>query len=169
MKHEVILQWRHFFCPKANLRLDITLKCGQSFRWKLFKPQSFSCKTPVYIGVLRHRLLLLRQDDSNIFYHCANNPDEEGIEEDLSDYFQLKVDLPSLYSEWAKNDQIFEKISQDYPGVRHSYIIFTFSRVGGGWNLTGTSGDLGQKTGTLGGFYTFFDFFFIKMEHIKKL
>jgi len=118
MKHEVILKWGQFFCPKTNLRLDITLKCGQSFRWKLFKPQSFSCETSVYIGVLKHRLLLLTQDDSNIFYHCANNPGDEGIEEDLRDYFQLKVDLPSLYSEWAKNDQIFEKISQNYPGVR---------------------------------------------------
>jgi len=118
MKHEVILKWGQFFCPKTNLRLDITLKCGQSFRWKLLKPQSFSCETPVYIGVLKHRLLLLTQDDSNLFYHCANNPGDEGIEEDLRDYFQLKVDLPSLYSEWAKNDQIFEKISQNYPGVR---------------------------------------------------
>jgi len=112
------LKWGQFFCPKTNLRLDITLKCGQSFRWKLLKPQSFSCETPMYIGVLKHRLLLLTQDDSNLFYHCANNPGDEGIEEDLRDYFQLKVDLPSLYSEWAKNDQIFEKISQNYPGVR---------------------------------------------------
>jgi len=112
------MKWRQFFCPKTNLRLDITLKCGQSFRWKLLNPQSFSCETPVYIGVLRHRLLLLSQDDSSIFYHCVNNPDEKVIEEDLRDYFQLKVDLASLYSEWAKNDLIFEKISQDYPGVR---------------------------------------------------
>jgi len=113
-----MIKWRQFYCQKTNLRLDITLKCGQSFRWKRFYPQSFSCETPVYIGVLRDRLLLLSQDDSNIFYHCPNIPDDKGIEEDLKDYFQLSVNLPALYSEWAKNDSIFEKISQDYPGVR---------------------------------------------------
>jgi len=93
-------------------------KCGQSFRWKQVHPHTFSCNTPVYIGVLKDRLLLLSQDDSYIFYHSPNNPDDNSIEEDLRDYFQLSVDLPRLYSEWAKNDKIFEKISQDYPGVR---------------------------------------------------
>jgi len=118
MKLENIFKWRKFLCPKTSLRLDITLKCGQSFRWKLIQPQSFSCTTFVYIGVLQSRLLLITQDDSDIFYHCVNQPGAEDIEENLKDYFQLKIDLPSLYSEWSKNDPIFDKISQDYPGVR---------------------------------------------------
>jgi len=118
MKLEQILKWRKFLCPKNSLRLDITLKCGQSFRWKLLQPQSFSCESAVYIGVLQSRLLLLCQDDSNIFYHCVNQPSDEGIEDKLRDYFQLKIDLPSLYTEWAKNDPVFDEISQDYPGVR---------------------------------------------------
>merc|ERR1711892_540754 len=80
--------------------------------------QSFSCESAVYIGVLQSRLLLLCQDDYNIFYHCVNQPSDEAIEDQLRDYFQLKIDLPSLYTEWAKNDPIFDKISQDYPGVR---------------------------------------------------
>lgn len=105
-------------CPKASLRLDITLKCGQSFRWKLLQPQSFVCETSVYIGVLQNRLLLLSQDDSDVLYHCVNQPSAEDIEEHLKDYFQLKIDLPSLYTQWSKNDPIFDKISQDYPGVR---------------------------------------------------
>jgi len=118
MKLENVLKWRKFICPKTNLRLDITLKCGQSFRWKLHRPQSFSCDTPVYIGVLQKRLLLVTQDDFHIFYHCVNQPSLEDTEEHLKDYFQLKVDLANLYSEWAKNDPIFDKISLDYPGVR---------------------------------------------------
>ena len=39
---------------------------------------------------------------------------------------------------------------------------------GGGIKLV-NQGILGQKTGTLGGFHLFFDFFLIKIEHIKKL
>jgi len=94
------------------------LKCGQSFRWKVWQSQSSSWDTPVYIGVLKRRLLLLTQDESHVFYHCVNQSTNEGIEEDLSDYFQLMVDLPTLYIQWAKNDPIFDKISSDYPGVR---------------------------------------------------
>lgn len=118
MKLENIFKWRKFLCPKISLRLDITLKCGQSFRWKLIQPQSFSCATSVYIGVLQSRLLLITQDESEIFYHCVNQPGAQDIEENLKDYFQLKIDLTSLYTEWSKNDPIFDKISQDYPGVR---------------------------------------------------
>jgi len=118
MKLENAIRWGQFLCPKTCLRLDITLKCGQSFRWKLHKPQTFSCLTPVYVGVIHSKLLLLTQDDSHIFYHCVNQPSSEDVEKNLKDYFQLDIDLPSLYKEWAKNDPIFDRISQDYPGVR---------------------------------------------------
>eukprot|EP00092_Neocalanus_flemingeri_P031921 GFUD01034679.1.p1 GENE.GFUD01034679.1~~GFUD01034679.1.p1 ORF type:complete len:410 (-),score=139.65 GFUD01034679.1:35-1264(-) len=118
MKLGNVFKWRTFLCAKSSLRLDITLKCGQSFRWKLHQPQSFSCSTPVYVGVLQKRLFLVTQDDSHILYHCVSHPDSEDIEEYLKNYFQLKIDLPSLYSQWAKNDPIFDKISRDYPGVR---------------------------------------------------
>jgi len=118
MKLENVFKWRKFLCPKTSLRLDITLKCGQSFRWKLIQPQSFSSATSVYIGVLQRRLLLLTQDESDVFYHCVNQPDAQDIEENLKDYFQLKIDLPSLYLKWSKNDPIFDKIALNYPGVR---------------------------------------------------
>merc|ERR1711936_473390 len=81
MKLEQCFKWGKFLCPKSSLRLDITLKCGQSFRWKVWQSQSFSLDTPVYIGVLQGRLLLLTQDESHVFYHCVNDNTNEGIEE----------------------------------------------------------------------------------------
>ena len=33
--------WRHFLCSKAELRLDITLKCGESFIQKEIRYDSF--------------------------------------------------------------------------------------------------------------------------------
>jgi len=107
------MNWRKLLSPIASLRLDITLKCGQSFRWKLINNEK-----DVYIGVLKHNLYLLTQNDNEILYHCVSNPDIEDAEEILKDYFQLSVDLWSLYKEWSKNDPIFERISNSYPGVR---------------------------------------------------
>jgi len=107
------MNWRKLLSPISAMRLDITLKCGQSFRWKLVKNEK-----DVYIGVLKHNLYLLTQNDNEILYQCISNPDIEDAEEVLKDYFQLSVDLSSLYQEWSKNDPIFERISNSYPGVR---------------------------------------------------
>lgn len=41
--------------------------------------------------------------------------DEEAI---LKDYFQLSVDLDSLYKKWSTNDQFFNKLSQNFGGLR---------------------------------------------------
>jgi len=116
--------WRHFLCSKAELRLDITLKCGQSFRWKLL-PQPIQSSIPpvpsnssIYIGVLYKKLLLLSQDDNNVFYLGVNNSDCEKTEEQLKDYFQMSTNLSKLYQEWSDNDAIFEKLSTTYQGVR---------------------------------------------------
>ena len=49
----------------------------------------------------------------------------------------------------------------------HRYIIFRLYRGGGG-NLTGISGDIGAENWDIRGVHPFFDFFLIKMEHIKN-
>lgn len=41
--------------------------------------------------------------------------DEEAT---LKDYFQLSVDLDTLYTKWSKNDQFFNKLSQNFGGLR---------------------------------------------------
>ena len=72
----------------------------------------------VYIGVLFKKLILLSQDDRNLYYLSVNNSECEKTEEQLRDYFQLTTNLSQLYREWSDNDSIFEKLSSTYQGVR---------------------------------------------------
>ena len=81
--------WKSFRCPETELRLDIVLKCGQSFRWSKFDEDSF-------IGVLRGRVWLLRQGQKGGFEAInykvtAEEQNEEENEAILRDYFQLDV------------------------------------------------------------------------------
>ena len=113
------LKWRYFSCPESELRLDITLRCGQSFRWKKVEDPAVAVGGgvgPVYIGVIQSKLLLLSQDTEQVFYHCVNNEECDKTETLLKDYFQLSVNLSELYRHWADKDPIFKKIAVDYPG-----------------------------------------------------
>jgi len=42
----------------------------------------------------------------------------ENEEAVLKDYFQLKIDLEGLYEKWSMNDQVFNKLSQNFGGLR---------------------------------------------------
>ena len=90
------IPWKHLTCAKSQLRLDIVLKCGQSFRWTEYpqNPQS-------WIGVLKNRVWLLTQDEEQIRFKTLSNTckDEEEEKEKsiLTDYFQLNVDIEQLY------------------------------------------------------------------------
>ena len=101
--------------------MDLIL--GQSFRWKVLPPTNLFSIPPVpsnssiYIGVLFKKLILLSQDDKNVYYLSVNN-DCEKTEEQLKDYFQLSTNLSQLYQTWSDNDSIFEKLSNTYQGVR---------------------------------------------------
>ena len=113
------IKWRTFLCSQSELRLDITLRCGQSFRWKKVEDPTVGAGVgPVYIGVVQSKLLLLSQDSEQVFYHCVNNEECDKTESQLKDYFQLSVNLSDLYKEWSAADPIFKKIAVDYPGVR---------------------------------------------------
>ena len=113
------IKWRTFLCSQSELRLDITLRCGQSFRWKKVEDPAVGVGVgPVYIGVIQSKLLLLSQDTEQVFYHCVNNEECDKTESLLKDYFQLSVKLSNLYKEWSDADPIFRKIAVDYPGVR---------------------------------------------------
>lgn len=122
-----MLQWRKFKCKKSELRIDITLKCGQSFRWKLLPATSTASASPtskipanqsVFAGVLKDKLLLLTQDEENVLYCCVNNQSCDKTESLLKDYFQLKINLSKLYKEWSLKDPIFKEICKSFEGVR---------------------------------------------------
>ena len=88
------MAWRTIKCARAQLNLDIVLKCGQSFRWAAFKPQQF-------IGVLNGKIWILSQTDETLLFKTVslvkNEPDIKDTDETfLKDYFQLNVSLTNL-------------------------------------------------------------------------
>ena len=48
----------------------------------------------------------------------VNDLKSENGEAILRDYFQLKIDLEDLYGKWSRNDQVFNKLSQNFGGLR---------------------------------------------------
>jgi len=116
--------WR-LYCPKAEVRLDITLKCGQSFRWKLLEEQEEVAEQSksgekFYIGVVRQRVWVVGRDGEDLLFSCVNDTDEDEakLKMELEDYLQLKVGLEVLYQNWAAADPLFAEVAEKYPGVR---------------------------------------------------
>ena len=121
------MPWKSFACTPSKLRLDIVLKCGQSFRWSTFqnRPNEF-------IGVLGTKLWLLKQEPDRILYKtvqkgvkldsvvAGNATTKTGCEDEvfIRDYFQLGVELEPMYSDWALVDPVFNEISKRFVGVR---------------------------------------------------
>ncbi|XP_071295713.1 N-glycosylase/DNA lyase isoform X2 [Agelaius tricolor] len=122
--------WRWLPCPPAELRLDLVLSSGQSFRWWESSPGAWT-------GVLGGRVWTLRQDGDRLWYTVYGEEDEHEEEEEqdgcpaktaklnaaeteqiLRDYFQLDVGLSALYHAWGAADPLFRKVASDFPGVR---------------------------------------------------
>ncbi|XP_062356503.1 N-glycosylase/DNA lyase isoform X4 [Cinclus cinclus] len=121
--------WRCLSCPPAELRLDLVLSSGQSFRWWESSPGAWT-------GVLGGRVWTLRQDGDRLWYTVYGEEDEHNEEERdgclpeaakldaaetdriLRDYFQLDVGLSALYRAWGAADPLFRKVAKDFPGVR---------------------------------------------------
>ncbi|XP_074008930.1 N-glycosylase/DNA lyase isoform X2 [Numenius arquata] len=114
--------WRSLPCPPAELRLDLVLSSGQTFRWWESSPGAWT-------GVLGERVWTLRQERDRLWYTVygeegagrpAQASEPEGAETDqiLRDYFQLDVGLPALYRAWGAADPLFRKVAGDFPGVR---------------------------------------------------
>ena len=119
------IPWKSFKCSKKQLRIDIVLKCGQSFRWEEEENKTSALRT--WTGVLQSKIWQIAQDDTSILYKSlplhinlgtASSQLEDQDETFLKDYFQLEVDLEPLYAEWSKNDPVFQKISETFGGVR---------------------------------------------------
>ncbi|NXB17609.1 OGG1 lyase, partial [Rhagologus leucostigma] len=119
--------WRCLPCPPAELRLDLVLSSGQSFRWWESSPGAWT-------GVLGERVWTLRQDGDRLWYTVYDEEDEEEEQDGcpakaakldtaetdriLRDYFQLDVGLSALYRAWGAADPLFRKVANDFPGVR---------------------------------------------------
>ncbi|XP_024915275.1 N-glycosylase/DNA lyase isoform X4 [Cynoglossus semilaevis] len=128
-KHAVLSSgthlWRSLACAKSELRLDLTLACGQSFRWR-------ETAEGHWTGVMRGRVWTLTQTDDTLWYHvyderkCGTRKrtgdsseqklkefvkeEEDGEEEEqLRDYFQLNVSAPL--------DQLDRTTYYDFPSL----------------------------------------------------
>ncbi|NXL55159.1 OGG1 lyase, partial [Chordeiles acutipennis] len=122
--------WRCLPCPPAELRLDLVLTSGQTFRWWESSPGAWT-------GVLGGRVWTLRQERGQLWYTVygpeeeeeeeaagdghgrpaqAAAPDGAAAEQLLRDYFQLDVGLPALYRAWAAADPLFRQAADGFPG-----------------------------------------------------
>ncbi|NXF35767.1 OGG1 lyase, partial [Nyctibius bracteatus] len=112
--------WRSLPCPPAELRLDLVLSSGQTFRWWESSPGAWT-------GVLGGHVWTLRQERDRLWYTVyseeedghpagAATPDGAKTDQILRDYFQLDVGLGALYRAWGAADPLFRKVADDFPG-----------------------------------------------------
>ncbi|XP_033611837.1 N-glycosylase/DNA lyase isoform X3 [Fukomys damarensis] len=109
--------WASVPCPRAELRLDLVLASGQSFRWRERSPAHWS-------GVLADQVWTLTQTEEQL--HCTVYRGDPGwlgrpTPEELvavHKYFQLDVSLAQLYSRWGAVDSHFRKVAGKFQGVR---------------------------------------------------
>ncbi|KAG8516895.1 N-glycosylase/DNA lyase [Galemys pyrenaicus] len=109
--------WASIPCPRAELRLDLVLASGQSFRWRERSPAHWS-------GVLAGQVWTLTQTEEQL--HCTVYRGPRGVGgrptpdelQAVRRYFQLDVSVAQLYRHWGSVDPHFQKVAQKFPGVR---------------------------------------------------
>lgn len=129
--------WRSLELARSELRLEFTLACGQSFRWR-------ETAEGHWTGVMGGRVWTLTQTDNRLWYYVYKTQqdsthrtwtDEDAISETkeaikteayiskedemlLRDYFQLNVDMGELYREWGERDSHLKEVASIFSGVR---------------------------------------------------
>ena len=109
--------WRKLACKPQALNLEITLSCGQAFRWKKIDNEE-------WYGVLSGKVWILKENEEGIFYKVFDSHGQERKkyvfedESTLNDYFQLDINLPELYQEWCKRDPVFKQVASNVHGFR---------------------------------------------------
>ena len=86
------LPWRYVSCASSELRLDIVLKSGQSFRWRETKEEGEGDGGVVWTGVLAGKVWHFSQPDNERIgfkVYPAGKEDDATVR----DYFQLDVRL----------------------------------------------------------------------------
>ncbi|CZR50539.1 probable N-glycosylase/DNA lyase [Phialocephala subalpina] len=124
-----VSEWRKLPVSLAELCIDTTLRCGQSFRWKKLRGDEWTC-------ALHGRILSLKQDSTHLHYRTtrpnlsyppsppssarssAVEPEDEETKALLKHYFNLTPDLTALYEQWSLVDSNFKKRAPKFTGVR---------------------------------------------------
>ncbi|NSW77586.1 MAG: hypothetical protein HPY54_00945 [Chthonomonadetes bacterium] len=100
--------WRSLHVPPEELRCDVTLVCGQSFRWKPLGANTWR-------GVVGSYVVTLHQTERDVLYHCIPDADITSL---LRDYFHLHIPLAPLYQQWQRADDRFARVAPAFPGLR---------------------------------------------------
>jgi N-glycosylase/DNA lyase len=105
-------QWRCLSVSPKELKLDLTLPSGQSFRWKQTAQNEWS-------NVINNHVITLKQLDNDVQYRMHHRPEDKDTDIGpwLRDYFQLDVSLDELYTKWSEMDTHFKSKSH-LQGVR---------------------------------------------------
>ncbi|XP_058420423.1 N-glycosylase/DNA lyase isoform X6 [Diceros bicornis minor] len=109
--------WASIPCPRSELRLDLVLAPGQSFRWREQSPAHWS-------GVLADQVWTLTQTEEQLYctvYRGDKSQVGKPTLEELKavrQYFQLDVSLAQLYRHWSSVDPHFQEVAQKFQGVR---------------------------------------------------
>lgn len=110
---------RYFKILPSELRLETTLKCGQSFRWvRVTSPEPASI---AFRGAFHDRVVTLVQTATRIGYSSVFAEDYTGLDDTqafLEDYLNLAIDLEKLYKEWSAKDKHFSETSKRFLGLR---------------------------------------------------
>ncbi|XP_059359019.1 N-glycosylase/DNA lyase [Carassius carassius] len=65
--------WRSLSCPRSELRLDLTLGCGQTFRWR-------ETGDGHWTGVMRGKVWTLTQTEDTLWYYVYSHQINPGTE-----------------------------------------------------------------------------------------
>ncbi|MCX6345047.1 MAG: hypothetical protein NT018_08220 [Armatimonadetes bacterium] len=89
------------------LDLDITLGCGQAFRWR-------KCDDGLWRGVVRDKLVELATDDGSLLWRTY--PDGgPGL---VNDYLRLSEDINGIYEKMSERDPLMKELSMRLRGLR---------------------------------------------------
>lgn len=98
------------FSKIAPFNLKDTLMCGQAFRWK-----STGCDDCAYTGVVKGKVLRVRQEDEALI---LRGPVDEDTRNMVMDYFALDVDLGEIENRLREIDPAVGVAIDFAPGIR---------------------------------------------------
>eukprot|EP01118_Nematostelium_gracile_P012670 TRINITY_DN465_c0_g1_i1.p1 TRINITY_DN465_c0_g1~~TRINITY_DN465_c0_g1_i1.p1 ORF type:complete len:378 (-),score=80.47 TRINITY_DN465_c0_g1_i1:13-1146(-) len=101
------------FKSSRELNLDLTLNCGQAFRWKKNDRNEF-------VGVVGKTVYMLKNTDNEILFqfHNSSNNDAQSHQAFLSDYFQIHHSFSDLFEQWCSGDEKFRPQCSKFKGLR---------------------------------------------------
>ncbi len=90
--------------------LKYTVECGQCFRWEKVIDEDNT-----YIGVIKDRVIKIRQNDNKVFVSSNNM---ENLEDVIKNYFDLYTDYKSIEEEISRIDDNVNKAVKNTTGIR---------------------------------------------------